>query len=1089
MFKKTKSSLAITLSVAMLATMVTIPSVASAATGTQISGKDRYETALKIVQDGWDKSESAVIARGDDLADALAAAPLAYAKGKAPILLTKTNEIPAGVLQELKDLGVKNVYIVGGVGAVTKNVANQLANAGLTITRVEGKNRFETSLAVAKEAFGSAPAEVVIANGLAYADALSVSSIAASKGMPILLVDNSKLTAEQSAYIAGKTVYAVGGEGVLNADVVSVSKAVRLAGADRYSTNAAVLEKFAFDYSKLYLAKGTPANLVDSLAGSALAAKTNSPIVLVDGNNKVNSNLATVLIDKIKDDSKIVRLGGTVSQAAADAVEAFKTAVNPGVVKVSSVSAISAKSFKVVFNKAVADTTKTVFTVKRGTTPIVMPATWNAAGTEATLAYTANLAEDSYTVNVMNGTTDLGTSTVAITKQKVTKINVIGDTLGVAPTSTSTSGTAIIMNKQEGFISYEVLDQYGVNITDESLASSITWSSSIGEVVGKKGLVTVTSYTNTVPLTQYTQTILTAINTDSNVSTSVNLKVSLSQGTLSDIKLNALTNVDKKVFTNGDTFNKFYIDYTALDVSGNATKNFKLVDKGILDSDSVNGGTQIYSSDPTHVRATIVADPTDSNKAVIAVESVSLDSIYRDTPIILTAMTRVGKSSSITINLKKAAALDKLNISLPSQEIAIGDKNVVIPFEAFDQDGNVMTKYSDIVDSDIVTSWGGLAKSKNADGTLKLTIPVVTEAMHIYQVQTKTGSHSMITVKAVAEAKAEKLTIVAKEVKRYMQIGAVKEIDFIDELLVEDQYGRKIDLSNGSNGYSVQATTSGSIGVTGEASDGKKIKVEALAVGTHSVTFSLSKDGKDTGITKSMEFSAVADKDIVGFESDTVDLMYATKTGGYTQDVPEIFGKLSNSALVALKASGINKAYSTDNGQFTVTTAGAISANELAAGVAEGNGKLVTIVKVNGTATSVTTILKSSNAAPAAASVGVSVKKIATGLSVDGDTIIATVDAMNALRNTSLEQDASDTRKVQFYAKDQYGKKVQRLSYMDVVNSTKIGTGTAVVDKYKIEAGVLQFTDTAVVNDTFDITVSSANGIMKTMKVIVVANQ
>ncbi|MGV8983299.1 cell wall-binding repeat-containing protein, partial [Clostridium sp.] len=75
MFKKTKNSLAITLSVAMLATMVTIPQVASAATGTQISGKDRYETALKIVQNGWEKSDSAVIARGDDLADALSAAP------------------------------------------------------------------------------------------------------------------------------------------------------------------------------------------------------------------------------------------------------------------------------------------------------------------------------------------------------------------------------------------------------------------------------------------------------------------------------------------------------------------------------------------------------------------------------------------------------------------------------------------------------------------------------------------------------------------------------------------------------------------------------------------------------------------------------------------------------------------------------------------------------------------------------------------------------------------------------------------------------------------------------------------------------
>ena len=102
MFNKTKSSLAITLSVAMLATMVVVPGVASAATATQLSGKDRYETALKIVENGWAKSDSAVIARGDDLADALAAAPLAYAKGKAPILLTKLTKFQQEFYKKLK---------------------------------------------------------------------------------------------------------------------------------------------------------------------------------------------------------------------------------------------------------------------------------------------------------------------------------------------------------------------------------------------------------------------------------------------------------------------------------------------------------------------------------------------------------------------------------------------------------------------------------------------------------------------------------------------------------------------------------------------------------------------------------------------------------------------------------------------------------------------------------------------------------------------------------------------------------------------------------------------------------------------------
>ena len=353
MFKKTKSLLATSLSVAMLATMVTIPRVASAAASTQLAGKDRYETALKIVEDGWTKSDSVVIARGDDLADALAAAPLAFEKGQAPILLTKTNEIPEGVLDELDELGVKNVYIVGGTGAVSTAVEEEL-DEDYKVTRIEGKDRVETSLAVAKEAFGTtAPEEVVIANGYAYADALSVSSIAASKGMPIILVNDNKLSAKETAYIAGKTVYAIGGEGVLKETVVEAADATRLAGLDRYETNAAVLTEFKPDYSKIYLAKGTPANLVDSLAGSALAAKGNNPIVLVNENNEINAMQKTVVAADITADSTIYTLGGTVTQKAVDAIEALiKDVVIPPVateLKVKSVSAINDTILSVIF--------------------------------------------------------------------------------------------------------------------------------------------------------------------------------------------------------------------------------------------------------------------------------------------------------------------------------------------------------------------------------------------------------------------------------------------------------------------------------------------------------------------------------------------------------------------------------------------------------------------------------------------------------------------------------------------------------------------------------------------------------------------
>ena len=304
----------------MLFTTVVFQNVTSASTTLQ--GPDRYATALKIVQAGWPKTDNVIIARGDDLADALAAAPLAYAKDKAPILLTKPGELPTGVLAQLRAMEVENIYIVGGTGAVSTAVENELKE--FTVKRLTGIDRVETSYNVAIEAFGVAPTEVVLANGLAYADALSISSIAAVKGMPILLVTNNKLSASVESYIAGKNVYAVGGTDVLNPTIPTATNVTRLSGDNRYDTNAAILAKFPQDYSKIYLAKGTKENLVDALTGSALAALGNYPIVLVDGNSVINANQKIVVKDNILPASTEVLLGGSVAPAAAATVETLK---------------------------------------------------------------------------------------------------------------------------------------------------------------------------------------------------------------------------------------------------------------------------------------------------------------------------------------------------------------------------------------------------------------------------------------------------------------------------------------------------------------------------------------------------------------------------------------------------------------------------------------------------------------------------------------------------------------------------------------------------------------------------------------------
>ena len=148
-----------------------------------------------------------------------------------------------------------------------------------------------------------------------------------------------------------------------------------------------------------------------------------------------------------------------------------------------------------------------------------MVTTWNDAKTEATMTYKDNLPEDTYSVGVMNDTIDFGASTVAVKKQKVSKIE-IGDTLAVDPSRPQSAIDGNGLWPGDGHVSYKVFDQYGVDITGNSLASNenINWTCSIGSVSASKGLLVISAhYNGDLPLflTKYATTIITATDSDS----------------------------------------------------------------------------------------------------------------------------------------------------------------------------------------------------------------------------------------------------------------------------------------------------------------------------------------------------------------------------------------------------------------------------------------------------------------------------------------------------------------------------------------------------------------------------------------------
>ncbi len=266
-------------------------------TGRRLSGKDRYETAAAISGATYPKADTVILAYSMKYADALAGVGLAY-KLNAPILLTNTHKIDRATLYEMKRLGATKVKILGGKNSISQKAVQDLIDHGIkkeNIERISGDSRFGTATAIAGK-LTSSPKNVFFVYGYNYADALSVSTVAAIKGAPIIyLPKDGKLDADTAKYlrsIKGKVrnAYVIGGESVISKEMMNaavkacgLSKAARVYGDNRFETCVAVNRKFGSTLSSKTVCVATGANFPDALAGGVFAAKNKAPLFLASG--------------------------------------------------------------------------------------------------------------------------------------------------------------------------------------------------------------------------------------------------------------------------------------------------------------------------------------------------------------------------------------------------------------------------------------------------------------------------------------------------------------------------------------------------------------------------------------------------------------------------------------------------------------------------------------------------------------------------------------------------------------------------------------------------------------------------------------
>ena len=262
----------------------------------RIAGSDRFTTAVKVSKEGWPQgSHSVLLARSDDYADALAGVPLAY-RLNAPILLTHSGSLSVATGEEIRRLGAERVIILGGDAAISPGVAEELENMDLIVERIDGDNRYATAAKIAErlKEEGSQFNTAFIAVGTNFADALAASSYAAVRGQPILLTPQNQLssvtekTLQQLGII---NTIVCGGEGAISKEAFAALQnknyhPIRIFGNDRYETAKALSDQFLPSGTKnICLATGL--NFPDAIAGGVLAAKRDSGVLLVRGNQSI----------------------------------------------------------------------------------------------------------------------------------------------------------------------------------------------------------------------------------------------------------------------------------------------------------------------------------------------------------------------------------------------------------------------------------------------------------------------------------------------------------------------------------------------------------------------------------------------------------------------------------------------------------------------------------------------------------------------------------------------------------------------------------------------------------------------------------
>jgi len=184
-----------------------------------------------------------------------------------------------------------------------------LISAASNVERLSGADRFEVAVEVSQKGWQNTDT-VIIANYVAFADALSASPLAFRENGPILLSKNDTLTAttiEEIQRLKPKKAIIVGGTGSVSDQVMNELKSMnieteRIDGKDRYEVALNISKKLK-DSDTAIITNGLVFS--DALTIAPYAAKNGFPILLT-----TKDSIPAFTKEALKGKSKRIVIGG-----------------------------------------------------------------------------------------------------------------------------------------------------------------------------------------------------------------------------------------------------------------------------------------------------------------------------------------------------------------------------------------------------------------------------------------------------------------------------------------------------------------------------------------------------------------------------------------------------------------------------------------------------------------------------------------------------------------------------------------------------------------------------------------------------------